>query len=57
MLTDAPAPTLRGGDLSVSPSPCSPGGQGEGDVAGSPLAGRMAQYSVGGGRTTHGSDR
>lgn len=55
--TGAPAPTLRGGDLFVSPSPCSPGGQCEGDGAGSPLAGRAARDSAGAGRRTLGSDR
>lgn len=55
--TGAPAPTLRGGDLFVFPSPCSPGGQCEGDGAGSPLAGRAARDSAGAGRRTLGSDR
>lgn len=52
------APAPRGGDLSVSPSPCSPVGQCEGDGAGSPLAGRTARYFAGAaGRRSRGSDQ
>lgn len=55
--TGTPAPTPRGGDLSVSPSPCSPVGQCASDGAGSPLAGRMARYFAGAGRRSQGSGR